>query len=716
MAQKKITELTELTAPASTFYFPVEEENAEETKRISLGSLIDSTLTTSGKAADAKATGDAIAEKADAQEVEAEIADLKSDLTIVAEGAVPIEKDITWKNGYVATSGTIFASTASQFSLVELNKGETVTVGTRNKNITIIGSTTAESVDVGDSVTPLIKTPSENKYVEFTYTAVSKINIVVCVLRSEYYLGFKAESDFSKEIAVNYLEEYTKFSFDISGQRVRPTNGTWTYHNGYYRTDFIPCEAGERIIYYGRSAWNQGESLTALLAFYDIDKDFISSIYQFGSETTNTTGTLDVTAPENAHYFRSCTYGLSDGFGITLYDVKNLIDETIAKVSQIAIDDKDIITAVIGSDLPDDAVTRFNVTKAYAEKMKEVITAWMSDYAGDYNKTPFILHTDQHGRLAEAKKGIFDMINYLVNWDGVSAIFNLGDTVVDHWTDDDTSTNPLLRNATLEDARKCLSGIPNHKKINVYGNHDTWYQGDVETLVSGTLPSMQYNNPYFTTKGLRTITSGDNSGLMCVYDDQTKIKYLVLAGWDYADKAAEKPGDLTGYQWYWINQKHLDWIVKQLSANDGYDIVIVSHVALCLTNGAAVNPITGINLNLQTPEYIVHYDSYLNALWNARKNKTSGSVSTGNISASYDFTQCETNLLCAIAGHTHTDAVQYVADANDGVLQAVFDWFADDTIHFGIIDKAQRLLKVWKISNTSNTPAIDTWQMPFDKA
>ena len=63
MAQKKITELTELTAPASTFYFPVEEENAEETKRISLGSLIDSTLATSGKAADAKATGDAIAKK-----------------------------------------------------------------------------------------------------------------------------------------------------------------------------------------------------------------------------------------------------------------------------------------------------------------------------------------------------------------------------------------------------------------------------------------------------------------------------------------------------------------------------------------------------------------------------------------------------------------------------------------------------------------------------
>ena len=60
MAKKRITELTEATSVKSDHYIPV-DHGTDGTQKMSMSTLIDSTLTTSGKAADAKATGDAIA-------------------------------------------------------------------------------------------------------------------------------------------------------------------------------------------------------------------------------------------------------------------------------------------------------------------------------------------------------------------------------------------------------------------------------------------------------------------------------------------------------------------------------------------------------------------------------------------------------------------------------------------------------------------------------
>lgn len=62
MAQKRITELTEATTVKSDHFIPV-DHGTDGTQKMSLATLVDDTLTTEGKAADAKATGDALAEK-----------------------------------------------------------------------------------------------------------------------------------------------------------------------------------------------------------------------------------------------------------------------------------------------------------------------------------------------------------------------------------------------------------------------------------------------------------------------------------------------------------------------------------------------------------------------------------------------------------------------------------------------------------------------------
>lgn len=385
-----------------------------------------------------------------------------------------------------------------------------------------------------------------------------------------------------------------------------------------------------------------------------------------------------------------------------------LIDSLYGK-STLVPDKKIITTTVLGSDLPND-ISQYGVSSAYASKMKEAIDAWMGDYAGDSKKVPIIVHTDQHGRLTISRKGIFDLIDYLVNWDGVSAIFDLGDTVVDRWEDDDTNSNPLLRNETLEIARQCLYSIPKNKQINVYGNHDTWYSGDVPTTVTGVLPSLQYNNPYFTSDGLITKMLDDNSGFKIIYDTKNNIKYFVLAGWDYADK----PYGTINNNYYWINKPHIEWIIDEFAKNDGYDLVLISHVPLEMGAAGSIDPITSESIVRQNPIYITHDTSFLVPLWNARKTKTSGSISYNSESVPFDFTSCENDCLCALSGHTHFDGVEYLNGT--GLLQVSFDWFTNNTIHFVIIDRRNEKVKCWKLNEDDDTPAVDVWEMPFDKA
>lgn len=364
-------------------------------------------------------------------------------------------------------------------------------------------------------------------------------------------------------------------------------------------------------------------------------------------------------------------------------------------------------TAVLGYALPDDLSDYTGVTEDYALAMRSAVTSWMSEYAGNDNKVPFIVHTDQHGRLTKLRKGIFQLLDYIVNWDDVSAIFNLGDTIIDHWEDDDTNTNPLLRNRELENALNCIQPIPLDKQINVYGNHDTWYMnGTVATDVTGTLPSKCYLNPYFKSRGLRTVKHPDNSGLMVVYDDRYKIKYLVIASWDYASAPL---ADQT-YMHYFASVDHWKWMIKQMATDEGYTLVIVSHLPLIIRSGSAFDPITQEALT-GTTYYFASGNQYSPLVFAARKDKTSGSITINGEEISYDFTGCTDDCICSIAGHTHYDMIDR---AGGTLLVSAFDWFDNDTIHFGLFDLDARKLKVWKLSNDNSTPAVQNWETPFD--
>ena len=98
-----------------------------------------------------------------------------------------ISTSFTWSNGYISTGGHIFTSSQSYFSQpFTLHAGEKIVVRTKNKNICIIGSTTADSVVDGDNISILRTTSDVDQEETYDYTATEDIKIVICVNASNY--------------------------------------------------------------------------------------------------------------------------------------------------------------------------------------------------------------------------------------------------------------------------------------------------------------------------------------------------------------------------------------------------------------------------------------------------------------------------------------------------------------------------------------------------
>ena len=256
----------------------------------------DSDLETAGDAADAKKVGD-------------ELTQLKADLTAVQDvfetGREKEDITITWENGYINLNGVIAASQYSGFALVPMHKNESVKIGTANTNITMVGTTPAESVAVGDTITPIYKTSSSGTYEEYTYTASSDINIVLCVSLGNYNVEFTDDIGIVKTINQNYVTKDSIDFVDVEesknifnpktitlGYIVNNSGGhdTTTY---YAVSDYIPVTAGDII----RATPFENPSMTFQL--YDSEKT-----WKTGTRWTQTAydGYLEITIPSGISY------------------------------------------------------------------------------------------------------------------------------------------------------------------------------------------------------------------------------------------------------------------------------------------------------------------------------------------------------------------------------------------------------------------------------
>ena len=177
--------------------------------------------------------------------------------------------------------------------------------------------------------------------------------------------------------------------------------------------------------------------------------------------------------------------------------------------------------------------------------------------------------------------------------------------------------------------------------------------------------------------------------------------YLIISGMAY-------DSDIGGYSHYIIPTASWDWIIAQLAKADGYDVVVLSHVALG-AGGAAVTDPTGESdvSSCGNVDWVSRA-----GFWTARKNKTSGSFTDQyGISHTYDFSECDGELLCGLHGHEHADGYCYIGDS---LLDVFFDayYISPNAIHFVLVDRENRKLNIWKVDNT---PQVQNYQIPMDK-
>lgn len=340
---------------------------------------------------------------------------------------------------------------------------------------------------------------------------------------------------------------------------------------------------------------------------------------------------------------------------------------------------------------------------ASSDYEKAVLTArdsWIAEARTDTTIVPVIVHADQHGKLS-ANNSLFKYLSKAISWNEISACIGLGDTCDYNVT-------------AFQNMETCLSNVPKNKQINIWGNHDTWTYNWYRDKEVPTAEEMGVLNTYFDNSAFNGHHKYNDYGIEYMIDEAKRIKYVVIGGWEY---------DLTlgFHSHYVIGSDSMDYIIQMLSAQDDYDIVLLSHlqpftrqtvtdwahppVEDGFTQGGAGGMDIGVGV-------VVGSETSIDQMLIDRQNKVSGTVkdSYGNVH-SYDFTGCTSDLLCCFSGHEHCDKYMW---QNGNIPIYLFDAYAYDNhpIYFVNVDRTKERLNIWKVDDV---PTVYNFQIPFNK-
>lgn len=272
---------------------------------------------------------------------------------------------------------------------------------------------------------------------------------------------------------------------------------------------------------------------------------------------------------------------------------------------------------------------------------------------------PFYITTDQHGSGLQIQIHVNN-----IDSDGLEiANINLGDTVTDYYEKD-----------TLEGFTNTVKYCKNY--IGVVGNHDKKTGYNVSDYV--------LNHCFFTTyPNIKKINQ--HQDCYVVYDGRYSVKYIVVD--DYILSA-----DTTSVE-HGFSEEISNWLIDELSKNDGYDSVLLIHWPLFIkhrTRASETEQSSSTSMeNYNNAERTGYWNFFL-----ARKNKGSGTFTDHDrVTHSYDFSSCENDLLCILSGHEHAEewSVEY------GLTHYAANRYPNGSV-FGAIDRANKKLHIWEFN------------------
>ena len=372
---------------------------------------------------------------------------------------------------------------------------------------------------------------------------------------------------------------------------------------------------------------------------------------------------------ENSYAYDDTGHIYFAGKNTQYYGKENIHDTANASTTKAESVDNAYMALSMSTGVTANTSAYTGLASDYVSMVQANYDAFIADVMGDYNKIPFIVHTDQHGRISE-KNPILKLIGDITNWYEISKCINLGDIVADRF-------NAAALQAYLDAAKDC---IPLSRRLDVYGNHDIW---DADEDQKYTVDQKRLS-PYFKNIYARRHS---NNGYFTVIDDYYNVKYLVINNMEYP---------ATNYSTRRITTAQADFLVSELGEKDGYDIILLSHVPL----------VADSTLTSRDASYEAYTEQFLSdaavnasflAMIAARKAKTGGTFTDSEgTQHAYDFTGCDGELLMSLHGHTHFEAYKHLSGS---ITEFAFDWFDGNTFYFAYIDRSAKKFKCWKNEN-----------------
>lgn len=313
--------------------------------------------------------------------------------------------------------------------------------------------------------------------------------------------------------------------------------------------------------------------------------------------------------------------------------------------------------------------TNYIITNAWLANATTQRDALLTAFNATTDGIPFFIQTDGHGRYNEGNKGCHNLAEPIMEY--VRNI-QLGDYESFYYD----GNNPSDHARTSNGIEKYISAMGNHEFMN--NNTEDALLADLPTLIASYTPS-------------DGALGSSVYGCYKVIDTKYNVKYLITQ--PHIPNASKT----AGFE-YKITSVQYEWLIDELEANDGYDVVVIQHEP---PNGTYIN----------TTDDSTYTYSFTNMsigeILSARKAKTSGTYTDSDgVSNSYDFTNCTTDLLCVLSGHHHKEA--YLDKTTLGLPIYVADWFGNDaTCCYGLIDRTNAKLKIWKFSNSTVADVLE---------
>lgn len=306
--------------------------------------------------------------------------------------------------------------------------------------------------------------------------------------------------------------------------------------------------------------------------------------------------------------------------------------------------------------------TNFLITSAWLENAATQRDAVKALYQASEDAIPFFIMTDGHGRYNEGNKGCHNLAESTMKY---IANIQLGDYASYYNNGNDPASHA-----------RTSAGISNY--LTVMGNHEFLRAdtsdpiADMPTMIASYTPS-------------NAVLGSSTYGYYKVLDNDHNVKWMVTQPYIPNDSASSGFSvKFTSDQW--------EWIIDELEADDGYDIVFLNHAPY---NGTYTR--IG-DSNTHTHDYPTFNIAPLLA---DKKLKRSGTLtdSDGNVH-SYDFSNSDTDVLCTLHGHIHYR--EYMTKEQYGYPAYVGEDFTGvgDSC-YGLIDRDNGKLYIYGFTRSS---------------